>query len=64
MKIKLSVSIAGQGFALEPGDVTDRFPEADAARLVSRGYAEPVVEVAIETTSLAPPPERRGKRKR
>jgi F-type H+-transporting ATPase subunit b len=33
-------SIAGQGFALSAGDITDRFQEKEAKRLVSAGMAE------------------------
>lgn len=46
MNLKMLVSFAGPGFALSAGDVTDRFPEKEAKRLIDAGYAEraPVVE--------------------
>jgi F-type H+-transporting ATPase subunit b len=40
MRIRMLQSIAGQGFALSGGDITDRFPEKEAKRLVSAGMAE------------------------
>lgn len=39
MKLKMSVHTAGSDFALAPGDVTDRFPDQEALRLIERGYA-------------------------
>lgn len=40
MRIRMLQSIAGQGFALSAGDITDRFPEKEAKRLVGAGMAE------------------------
>lgn len=48
MKIRALVHIAGTGFSLVPGDVTDQFPDADAMRLVAKNAAV-VVEAAPET---------------
>lgn len=53
MKIRALVHIAGNGFALAPGDETDQFPDADAMRLVAKNAAVlvdagPKIEKAIE----------------
>lgn len=39
MKIKMLTGLAGADFALSVGDVTDRFSEAEAGRLVAADYA-------------------------
>lgn len=39
MKIKMLMSIAGAGFALSRGDVTERFSESEAINLIKRGNA-------------------------
>ncbi len=41
MRIKFLVSMAGAGFTRNPGDVAD-IEEAEARRLIERGYAQPV----------------------
>lgn len=51
MKIKLLVSFAGVDFALDAGSETDRFPAAEAIRMIDAGYALPVAEATIETAS-------------
>lgn len=68
MRIRALVHIAGEGFALSPGDVTDRFSEAEAMRLVSKRAAVTVDPPRIETAEALPPvevavekPERRRK---
>ena len=48
MKIKMLVSMAGTDFVLDPGAETERFPEAEAIRLIEAGYAEPVDAAEIE----------------
>lgn len=58
MKIRALVHIAGDGFALAPGDVTDRFPDADATRLVAKNAAvlvdpAPFIERAVEVPAVA-----------
>lgn len=40
MKLKMLVSYAGTDFSLSPGDVTDRFSDAEAKRLIKEGHAE------------------------
>lgn len=58
MKIRALVHIAGEGFALGPGDITDRFPDAEAMRLVAKNAAvlvdpQPVIERAVEVPAVA-----------
>ncbi|MBS7545112.1 hypothetical protein [Ancylobacter oerskovii] len=60
MKIKMLTSLAGVGFALAPGDETDRFPDAEARRMVEAGYAVPVAEEKREIATRKPAPEKRG----
>lgn len=40
MKLKMLESMAGRDFALSVGDITDRFADKEAARLVKAGIAE------------------------
>lgn len=62
MKIKMLVSFAGAGFSASPGDEIDR-PDAEAIRLVQKGYAVPVSGTAIETTDVKPAETRAPARK-
>ena len=66
MKLKMQTYIAGSEYALQPGDVTDRFPDAEAQRLIDRGYAVLVVNDGIERAVKPDVAEtrapRRGKR--
>jgi hypothetical protein len=66
MKLKMSVHVAGADYAFKPGDVTDRFPNAEALRLIERGYAVPVPDDAEHAVKVRPAaetrPARRGKR--
>jgi hypothetical protein len=55
--MKMLVGVSG-AVSLQPGDEHD-FPQDEAARLVSAGYAVPVSARAIETTIAAPAIERR-----
>lgn len=64
MKIKMLQSIAGADFSLSPNDVTERFTASEAVRLIERGFAVPVSEVAVETAALEVAPEKRAKRKK
>lgn len=48
LKIKMRTSMAGIDFALSSGDETDRFSDAEAARLIEAGYADPVREAPVE----------------
>lgn len=53
MKIKMLVSMAGVGFALSPGEVTERFGDEEAARLVLADYAV-VIAGEAETAVQVP----------
>ncbi len=55
MKIKMTVSMAGTEFTLDVNEETERFPDAEAQRLIEAGYAVPVVAAKIERTVLASP---------
>lgn len=57
MKIKMLVSVAGADFALSPGEVTERFDDAEAARLIQADYAVVVIDSPAETATLPPPAE-------
>jgi hypothetical protein len=64
MKIRMLQSIAGVDFALSPGDVTERFPQKEAIRLIDAGFAVPDAESEPERAVQPPAPERRSKGKR
>ena len=50
MKIRMLTSLAGVDYALSPGEVTERFDDAEAARLVQADYAVVVIDdVALAT---------------
>jgi len=67
MKIKMRVSFAGAGFSAGPGDEVDR-PDAEAIRLIEKGYASPLSAMPVERAVREPasetraPAKRRGKR--
>lgn len=64
MKIKMLVGLAGNAYALAPGDERD-FADDEAIRLIAAEYAIPVTEVEIEIPErVAPAVERRTKGKR
>jgi hypothetical protein len=46
MKIKMTVSMAGDDFTVDAGEETERFSDAEAQRMIVAGYAVPVVETA------------------
>lgn len=54
MKIKLLVSFAGVNFALDAGQETDRFSDAEAIRMIEAGYAEPVANAEVEKANRKP----------
>lgn len=54
MKLKMLTSMAGVNFALSPGDVTERFSDAEAARLIEAGYAVPVRDEAAVEKAVNP----------
>lgn len=43
------VSVAGVGFDLAPGSVTERFAGQEAEAMIARGYAVPDDREAVET---------------
>jgi len=59
MKIKLTTSIVGPEYALNAGDITDRFDNAEAIRFIEAGFAVPVTEAKIERAVSAPATEKR-----
>lgn len=58
MLVRLTTGLSGPAYSLGPGDERD-FPQDEALRLISAGYAVPVSERAIETTTALRPPEQR-----
>lgn len=62
MLVRLTTGLSGPAYSLGPGDERD-FPQDEALRLISAGYAVPVSERKVERAVKAPAPERRGKRK-
>lgn len=59
MKIRMMTSVAGVDFVLAVGEVTTRFPEAEALRMIAAGYAVPVTEPVLERAVKKSAPERR-----
>jgi hypothetical protein len=63
MKLKMAVHTAGVNFALEPGEITDQFPDAEALRLIERGYATLVEDEPERAVKVRPAAETRPARK-
>ena len=61
MNIRMLVGLSGNEYSLAPGDERE-FPNEEAIRLISSGYAVPVVEEKIERAVTQPTPERRAKK--
>jgi hypothetical protein len=61
MKIKMLVSLAGEDFAVMPGQVVDR-EDGEAIRLIERGYAVPIVAEPEKAVKRAPETRRKGRR--
>lgn len=53
MKIKMLTSMAGVGFALAIGEVTDRFSKKEAERFIDVGFAEAVPDVVDPVAALS-----------
>lgn len=53
MKIKMLTSMAGVGFALAIGEVTDRFSKKEAKRFIDVGFAEEVPDVVDPVAALS-----------
>lgn len=58
------VHVAGVGFDLAPGDVTERFEGREAQSMLARGYAVPDDGERVERAVMAPPPEKRQRQRR
>ncbi|RVG43590.1 hypothetical protein [Sinorhizobium meliloti] len=61
MNIRMLVGLAGNEYALSPGDERE-FPDKEAIRLIDAGYAVPVANQKVERAVATPAVERRGKR--
>jgi hypothetical protein len=63
VKLKMLTGLAGVGFHLEAGDLTERFDGDEAARLVASGFAEYVApskaRKPLEKAVKPPPSEER-----
>lgn len=64
MKIQMLVHLSGVGYLLAPGDVTERFDDAEALRIVKAGYAAVVMDAGLERTVATPVTERRDDRRK
>lgn len=62
MKIRMLVGLAGNEYALSPGDERE-FPDKEAIRLIDAGYAVPVAEEKTERAVAQPATEKRKKGK-
>lgn len=66
MRIRLLTGLAGRGFSHAPRSVID-VSDADAKRLIAKGYAEPIEEPKYETAMVeqteraVKPKKRRGR---
>lgn len=61
MKIRMLVGLAGNEYALSPGDERE-FLDKEAIRLIDAGYAVPVAEQRVERALAVPTVERRTKK--
>lgn len=51
MFIKMTAGFAGRDFSVSPGEVTDRFSDAEAERMIAAGFAVPEdIEKAVKKT--------------
>ncbi|MER9883104.1 hypothetical protein [Mesorhizobium sp. M0118] len=62
MLIRMLVGLSGNAYSLGPGDERD-FPQDEALRLISAGFAAPVAGIQIECAVQVPAPERRGRKR-
>ncbi len=63
MKIRMLIGLAGKDFSLAPNEVTERFPEAEAQRMIDHGVAvsvEPMAAPKREKAVKKPAPETRS----
>ncbi|KKX33980.1 hypothetical protein [Rhizobium sp. LC145] len=61
MNIRMLVGLSGNEYSLAPGDERE-FPNEEAIRLISVGYAVPSAEEKIERAVAQPAPERRTRK--
>ena len=61
MLVRMLVGLSGNQYSLGPKDEHD-FPQDEALRLISAGYAVPVTVANVERAVVAPATEKRGKR--
>ncbi len=52
MKVRLLTGLSGSEGSWLQGEVIER-PDAEALRLIERGYAEPVASSGVQTAALA-----------
>ncbi|QFT00492.1 hypothetical protein FIV06_23895 [Labrenzia sp. THAF191b] len=52
MKITMKTGMAGKDFALDPGETTERFSDAEAKRLIAAGIAEKATKGDVTVGSL------------
>lgn len=62
MLVRMLVGLSGLAYSLGPGDERD-FPQDEALRLISAGFAAPVAEIKIERAVQVPAAERRGRKR-
>jgi hypothetical protein len=60
----MMVHVAGFGFDLKPGDVTERFEGKEAEAMLSRGYAVPEDHVPVERAVKSAAVEKRPRARR
>ena len=62
MMVRMFVGLSGPAYLLQPGDERD-FPQDEALRLISAGYAAPVADTNIERAVALPAMEKRGRKR-
>lgn len=62
MIIRMLVGLSGNEYSLAPGQERD-FPQGEALRLISAGYAVPVAEQNIERAVAVTATEKRGRKR-
>lgn len=58
MKIRVLTNLDGPDFKLVAGDITDRFDDVIARRLIAYGNAEAVAEPTVAAPAVEPSPNR------
>lgn len=59
--VRMLVGLSGMAYSLSPKDEHD-FPQDEAIRLISAGFAVPVSDIQVERAVKTPVAERRAKR--